>query len=205
MPATTMQTIVPQDLSPQDAYKLLASLIIPRPIAWVSTLGQDGTANLAPFSFFNAVAGNPPTVMVSIGSRKDAPKDTLRNIRETGEFVVNLVNQELAPAMNLTAKEYEYVVNEFAAVGLEPAPSLDVHPPRVAAAAAAMECRATQFVPIQGSNYTMVLGQVLRYHLRDGLLRPNGLVDSARLQPVARMGGAEYTTLGPVFELARPV
>ena len=199
-----MTTLTPNDLTARDAYRLLSSLIVPRPIAWLSTLGRDGTHNLAPFSFFNAVAGSPPTVMVSIGQRKGAPKDSLRNILETGEFVVNLVGEELLEAINLTAGEYDYDVDEFAIAGLESAPSMEVRPPRVAQAAAALECRATQFIPVEGSAYTMVLGQVLRYHLREGLLRPNGLADPLILRPVCRLAADDYATLGPVFSLARP-
>ena len=199
-----MTTLTPNDLPPLDAYRLLSSLVVPRPIAWLSTLGSDGTHNLAPFSFFNAVAGSPPTVMVSIGQRKGAPKDSLRNIQETGEFVVNLVGEELVEAMNLTAGEYDYDVDEFAIAGLESAPSMEVRPPRVAQAAAALECRATQFIPVEGSTYTMVFGQVVRYHLREGLLRPNGLADPQILRPVCRLAADEYATLGPVFSLARP-
>ena len=199
-----MTTLTPNDLPARDAYRLLTSLIVPRPIAWLSTIGSDGTLNLAPFSFFNAVAGNPPTLMVSIGQRKGAPKDSLRNIQETGEFVVNLVGEELVEAMNLTSGEYGYEVDEFAMAGLESAPSVAVRPPRVARAAAALECRATQFIPVEGSTYTMVLGQVLRYHLSEGLLRPNGLADPQILRPVCRLAADEYAALGLVFSLARP-
>ena len=199
-----MTSLSPNDLPARDAYRLLTSLVVPRPIAWLSTLGGDGTHNLAPFSFFNAVAGSPPTVMVSIGQRQGGPKDSLRNIQETGEFVVNLVGEEIVEAMNLTSGEYEYAVDEFTLAGLETAPSVEVRPPRVAGAAAALECRATMFIPVEGSTYTMVLGQVLRYHLREGLLRPNGLVDPQLLRPVGRLAGDEYATLGRVFSLARP-
>lgn len=199
-----MTTLTPNDLPARDAYRLLTSLVVPRPIAWLSTLGSDGTHNLAPFSFFNAVAGSPPTVMVSIGQRDGAPKDSLRNIQETGEFVVNLVGEELVQAMNLTSGEYDYEVDEFTIAGLECAPSMEVRPPRVAGAAAAMECRATQFITVDGSIYTMVIGQVLRYHLREGLLRPNGLADPQVLRPVCRLAADEYAILGRVFNLARP-
>src|SRR5438552_7631164 len=106
-------SITPTDLHPRDAYRLLISIVVPRPIAWVSSVGADGTLNLAPFSFFNAVGGTPPTVMVSIGRRAGQPKDTLRNVQETGEFVVHIVERALAEAMNRTSGEYEYDVDEF--------------------------------------------------------------------------------------------
>lgn len=197
-------TIVPDDLSPRDSYRLLISAVVPRPIAWVSSIGADGSLNLAPFSFFNAVSGSPPIVMVSIGQRRGTTKDTLRNVQETGEFVVNIVDQDLAEAMNQTSGEWAYEVDEFELAGLEPVPSVDVRPPRVAVAKVAMEAKLTQVIPIEGSTSTMILGQVLRFHIRDGLLRPNGLIDPNLLQPVSRLGGDEYATFGQVFSMARP-
>lgn len=199
-----MPTIVPADLHPRDAYRLLISVIVPRPIGWISSVGADGSLNLAPYSFFNGVGGNPPTVMVSIGRRQGQLKDTLRNLQETGEFVVNIVDETLAQAMNLTSGEYAYEVDEFAKAGLTPAASVDVRAPRVAEARAALEVKVTQIVPVQDTHYTLVLGRVARFHLADGLLRPNGLVDAARLQPVARLGGDEYAGLGRIFEMQRP-
>jgi flavin reductase (DIM6/NTAB) family NADH-FMN oxidoreductase RutF len=197
-------SIVPDELPPRDAYRLLISVVVPRPIAWVSTIGADGTPNLAPFSFFNAVGGVPPIIMFSVGQRRGTAKDTLRNVRETGEFVVNLVSQELGEAMNQTSGEWPYEVNEFELAGLATGPSVDVRPPRVAAAPVAMEARVTQIVPVEGTYSTMVLGQVLRYHIRDGLLRPNGLVNATLLRPLARLSGDEYATLGDVFAMPRP-
>lgn len=199
-----MPVINPADLHPRDAYRLLTSVVVPRPIGWASTLGADGSLNLAPFSFFNAVGGNPPTVLLSVGQRRGQAKDTLRNIQETAEFVVNVVDEALAEAMNLTSGEYDYAVDEFAAAGLTPAPSVVVRPPRVAEAKAALECQFTQVIPVQDTHYTLVLGRVVRFHIQDGLLRANGLVDAALLRPLARLAGDEYATLGRVFEMKRP-
>jgi flavin reductase (DIM6/NTAB) family NADH-FMN oxidoreductase RutF len=199
-----MISIVPQDLQPRDAYRLMISVLVPRPIAWVSTLGADGSLNLAPFSFFNGVGGVPPTIMFSVGQRAGDPKDTLRNAQETGEFVLNIVDEALASQMNQTSGEWPYGVNEFERAGLTPAPSVDVRPPRVAEAPVAIEARVTQIVPVNETTYTMVLGRIVRYHLREGLLRPNGLVDAALLKPLARLGGDEYATIGSVFSMARP-
>jgi flavin reductase (DIM6/NTAB) family NADH-FMN oxidoreductase RutF len=137
-------SIVPDDLAARDAYRLMTSVIVPRPIAWVSTVGIDGTLNLAPFSFYCPVSGKPPTVMFSLGLRADQPKDTLRNVQETGEFVLNVVDESLAEPMNETAGEWPYEVDEFALAGLAAAPSVDVRPPRVAIAPVAMEARVTQ-------------------------------------------------------------
>lgn len=200
----TMLTITPADLDPRDAYRLLISAVVPRPIGWASTIGLDGTLNLAPFSFFNAIGGNPSTVMISVGKRHGNPKDTLRNVQETGEFVINIVNEELAAAMNQTSGEWDYDVDEFVRAGLATTPSIDVRPPRVANAPIALECRVTQIVPVIDTPYTMILGRVLRFHIRAGLLRPNGLIDASLLKPVARLGGDEYAMLGRVFEMKRP-
>lgn len=199
-----MISIVPTDLEPRDAYRLLISAVVPRPIGWASTLGANGTLNIAPFSFFNAVSNMPLTVMISVGQRQGQPKDTLRNARETGEYVINIVDEDLAAAMNITSGEWAYEVNEFDRAGLATAASFDVKPPRVAAAPVALECKVTQIVPVQDTTYTLILGRVLRFHIRSGLLRPNGTIEAALLKPVARLSGDEYATLGRVFEMKRP-
>jgi flavin reductase (DIM6/NTAB) family NADH-FMN oxidoreductase RutF len=205
--ATLEQTsipITPGELHPRDAYRLLISVVVPRPIAWVSTVGADGSLNLAPFSFFNAVGGTPPTVMVSVGQRAGVPKDTLRNVQETGEFVVHIVNEELAERMNQTSGEWSYDVDEFELAGLTTLPSTNVRPLRVAEAPIAMECRLTQIVPVQDTHYTMVLGQVLRYHIREELLGPDMRVKAMQLRSIARLGGDEYTAIDRVFMMERP-
>lgn len=195
---------IPNEMQPRDAYRLMLSVVAPRPIAWVSTIGADGTLNLAPFSFFNGVGGTPPTIMFSVGQRKGKAKDTLRNVQETGEFVVNIVSEELAEAMNITSGEWEYGVNEFELASLETMPSIDVKPPRVALAPVAMEAKVTQIVPVVGTTSTMVLGRILRYHIREEMLRSNGLVDATLVRPITRLGGDEYSTIGRVFSMLRP-
>lgn len=199
-----MTCIVTNQRDPREIYRLLISVVVPRPIGWISTIGADGTLNLAPFSFFNAVGGNPPTVMFSVNRRQGMPKDTLRNAQETGEFVVNIVDETLAQAMNTTSGEWDYEVNEFEMANLTTACSTDVRPPRVAEASIAMEAKVTQIIPVNETSYTIILGRVLRFHIRDGLLRPNGLVDASLLRPIARLGGDEYAILGSVFEMPRP-
>jgi flavin reductase (DIM6/NTAB) family NADH-FMN oxidoreductase RutF len=199
-----MITIKPADLSSNDVYRLLISVVVPRPIGWASTMGANGIPNLAPFSFFNAVGANPPTIMLSVEQRAGQAKDTLRNIQETGEFVINIVDHVLAEAMVQTSGEWPYEVDEFVMAGLEKAPSLEVKPPRVALAPVALEARLTQIVPVEGTDNIMILGRVVCFHLREGLLRPNGLVDATLLQPLARLGGNEYAFLGQVLSLRRP-
>ncbi|RIK72771.1 flavin reductase family protein [candidate division KSB1 bacterium] len=196
--------MTPGDLPPREASRLLLSIVAPRPIAWVSSMGADGSLNLAPFSFFTAVAANPPTVMVAVGARKGRPKDTLRNVQETGEFVIHIVDETLAEAMNLTSGEWEYGVNEFELAALETIPSIEVKPPRVAAAPVALEAKLAQIVPVEGTTSTLILGRIVRYHLRADLLRSDGLIDATLLQPITRLGGAEYATIGRVFEMSRP-
>lgn len=197
-------TINPSELTSQNAYRLLISVIIPRPIAWVSTIGTDGTLNLAPYSFFNGVSGSPPVVMFSVGQKEGYPKDTLRNIKETGEFVVNLADRLLAETMVKTSGEWNYDVDEFEITGLETAPSLVVKPPRVATAPIAMEAKATQLIPVEGSSNTLVLGRIERFHIQEELLLSKGTVDSKAFNPIARLGSADYATLGEILTILRP-
>lgn len=201
----THQQIVPTDWPPREAYHLLISTIAPRPIGWISTLDTDGVPNIAPYSFFNAVGGIPPIVMYSVSvPRTGRVKDSLTNARDTGEFVVNIVSEALAEAMVHTSAMVESGVDEFELAGLSTAPCVDVKPPRVAEAPVALECKVTQIVPVEGTRNTMVLGQVLRYHVRNDLLRENKTVDLKKMAPVVRLGGIEYAYVGDVFELKRP-
>ncbi|CAB3782342.1 hypothetical protein LMG28614_01422 [Paraburkholderia ultramafica] len=191
------------DPSTQDAtanYKLLIGSILPRAIAWVSTLSKDGVANLAPISFFTAVGRKPPMVSISMQPRSDGVtlKDTFINIRDTGEFVINIVSLELADAMHRTAFEFPSEVDEFDAVGLNKAPSLTVRPPRVAAAPIALECKVDRIIPIGDQNDHVVFGEVLRFQIRDDLYLDRGRIDTAGLQPVARLA-AEYTVVQNAF------
>lgn len=184
-----------------DRYRLLTNLVVPRPIAWVTTLHESGVVNLAPFSFFNAVSSDPLQVMVSVGARDDGSrKDTAVNIIRTGEFVVNLVTEELLPAMNLSAAEFPPGISELEAAGLRSAPSLLIATPRLAESAASLECVLRQQVPV-GDNI-MFIGEVVMFHVADGLvdsrLRVSGLA------PMGRMGSpATYCRTTDRFELPR--
>jgi flavin reductase (DIM6/NTAB) family NADH-FMN oxidoreductase RutF len=204
MPESNMISMRPSDMPAREAYLLTVSTITPRPIAWVSTISAEGVTNLAPFSFFNAVSGSPPTVMFSVGQREGVAKDTLRNVDETGEFVVNLVDEAHAQAMNLTAGNWEYGQSEFEAAELEAIPSIDVKPPRVAGVPVALEAKVTQLVPVKDSASVMVLGQIVRFHVREDLLLGGGLVDNAKMKLITRLGGAGYMKTGEVFEMQRP-
>jgi len=203
-----MLTFVPGEMPDPAPYRLLTSVVAPRPIAWITSVNREGRPNLAPFSFYNAVAGFPPTIMFSVSYRRREPreKDTLRNVRETGEFVCHVVDEASAEAMIRSAVEWPEALNEIELCGLETAPSVDVRPPRLICAPAAMECRVTQIIPVEGATNVMVLGRVVRFHVREALYRPAmGLVDTAALRPLTRLGGGvEYTRIGELIHLPIP-
>jgi flavin reductase (DIM6/NTAB) family NADH-FMN oxidoreductase RutF len=194
-------------LSVPEAYRLMVDAIVPRPIAFVSTQGQDGTNNLAPFSYFNAVSTNPPCVMISVTRKRDGgPKDTLHNILETRQFVVNSANEWLADAINQCAAEYPYGVDEMQKTGLTPAASTKVRPLRVSESTIQMECELLQTIELGTGGHgstTLVLGKILTMHVRDELFK-NGRIDVHEYKPLARLGGNSYSKLGEVFDLERP-
>jgi flavin reductase (DIM6/NTAB) family NADH-FMN oxidoreductase RutF len=194
-------------LSVRDAYQWMVTTILPRPIAWVSTISPDGKTNLAPFSFFQGITANPPTLMfVPVNNRDGAKKDTMRNIELVPEFVVNLVPHALAAAMNDTAALLPYGESEFSRFGIEPAPSLKVRPPRVAASPVAFECVLDRIVHIGEGPLAanVVFGRIVSAHIRDDVLGPGGLPESAKLDLVGRLGGEDYTTTREAFSLRRP-
>lgn len=194
-------------LGGRERYQLLTSLVVPRPIAWVSTRASDGRRNLAPFSYFAAVSATPFLVSVSIGSRGGVDKDTLRNIRETGAFCINLATEPQLAQMNETSGEWGPEVDEFERAGLESAQADAVNAPYVPSAPAVLECRTFKIVELEGSPNTLVVGEVLRVRLADEVpLAPGTLfADSAALRPLARLWGDLYATLGDTPALARPV
>ena len=188
-------------------YRVLTGVVVPRPIAFVSTMSEDGLINLAPYSFFNAVAYDPPTIVFSSSRQAgDKRKDTLAHIEETGEFVVNIVVDDIAEAMNRTAAEYPSEVSEFEIAGLTPAASQKVRPPRVAESPVNMECRLLQVVPLgQGDHqHGLVIGQVVLMHIRDDLIEGHR-INHQRLKPTGRLAGSMYCHTSDVFEMVRPV
>jgi flavin reductase (DIM6/NTAB) family NADH-FMN oxidoreductase RutF len=198
--------IDPQTAPQQSIYKLLIGCVVPRPIAWVSSLSEDGIPNLAPFSFFMAVCNDPPTVAFSSGRRAGNKKDTVRNIEYTQDFVVNLVDDALAEQMNLTSGEYPSEVDELAVTGLTAAPSVKVKAPRVTEAPINLECRVVQILPVGHGPHTLVLGEIIQFHIRDDLYNPNtGRIDMYNLHPVGRLAGELYTHVHDIFEMKRPV
>ncbi len=195
------------ELSPRNAYQWMATTILPRPIAWVSTISKDGKTNLAPFSFFQGITANPPTLMfVPVNNRDGGKKDTVLNIESVPEFVVNLVSHALAAKMNDTAALLPYGESEFSRFGVASAPSLKVRPPRVADTPVAYECALDRIVLIGTGPMAanVVFGRILAAHVRDDVIGPGGLPDSARLDLVGRLGGEDYTTTRETFNLLRP-
>jgi flavin reductase (DIM6/NTAB) family NADH-FMN oxidoreductase RutF len=198
--------IDPHSLDRMERNALINGLIAPRPIAWVSSLSPDGRRNLAPFSFFGAFSFDPPVIGVGPGSRQGTNKDTLRNVKATGEFVVNLVNRHLAETANACSAEFDSEVDEWSVTDLAEAASDAVRPARVAEAPAALECRVMQILELGSADRAsnnLVLAWVVRIHIRDDAI--NGCVPLPdRLDLVGRMGGDLWCTTRDRFVLPRP-
>jgi len=194
------------ELSGRDRYKLLVATITPRPIAWVVSQNASGRLNAAPFSFFNAFSGEPPVIGIGVSSHEPGrPKDTRRNIRETREFVVNLVSEEAVEAMVITAIEFEAGVDELAQAGMKTLPSVRVKPPRIAISPVAMECELMQIVDL-GPENALVLGHVLAMHVHDEVVldAEKHYFDTPKLKLVGRMHGTGwYARTGDRFEVPR--
>ncbi|MHA1128532.1 MAG: flavin reductase family protein [Alphaproteobacteria bacterium] len=188
---------------PHNPFKAIVS---PRPIGWISTLDSKGRANLAPYSFFNALSDNPPMVMFSsTGGKPDQTyaKDSVSNIRDTGEFVVNIVSFALKDQMNMTSAGLGAGVDEFENARLTKADCNQVKAPRVASAPAALECKLFKIIDLPGENNVMVIGQVVGIHLDDTVI-VNGIFDVTRYNPLARLGYKDYTAVTEIFPLKRP-
>ena len=188
---------------PHNPFKAIVS---PRPIGWISSVGVDGHANLAPYSFFNAVTDNPPMVMfASTGTKSDQSysKDSVSNIRNTGEFVVNIVSLALKDQMNNTSGALAAGMDEFEHAGLTKAKCNIVKAPRVASSPAALECKLFKIVDLPGKNNVMVLGEVIGVHLDDTVI-VNGIFDITRYIPLARLGYKDYAAISEKFSLERP-
>lgn len=197
-PREPMRTLLPADHETRALYFLLNSLVVPRPIAWVSTRAADGTRNLAPHSYFTVAASDPPSVaFTSIGD-----KDTVTNVRATGEFVVHVADHALVEQMNLTSASAPADVSEFELAGVTAVDADYVSPAIVAQAPVAIECRLTEVVEV--GNGRVIIGECLAFHVAERLWDDKDRVDPARLDAVARMGGSTYATTRDRFELRRP-
>ncbi len=200
--------ISPPEVRWQTVYKLMLGSVLPRPIGWISTVDPQGQRNLAPFSFFNVICGNPPHLLFCPGIRSTdrAIKDTLRNVRDTGEFVVNVVTEQLAQAMNVTSTELLPEVDEFELAGLTPAPSTRVRPPRVAESPIHYECRVSQIVDVSETigGASVVIGEVVQLHVEERVLLEGDKIDLDQLQPIGRLAGLGYCRVTDRFDMARP-
>lgn len=197
----------PEQLNTRDMYTWMVHSILPRPIAWVSTLSAGGVANLAPFSFFNAVCARPPILMFCPShDRHGQPKDTYRNVESTREFVVNIAGWNLLEPLNASAASFPPEESEFEKCGVRQAPSERVRPPRVADAPISFECVLDRIIafsegPAAGH---AVFGRIVWFHVADSILGPDGWPDIHRLNPIGRLGGNHYVGLGPIAEKERP-
>jgi flavin reductase (DIM6/NTAB) family NADH-FMN oxidoreductase RutF len=199
----------PATLSADAAYAWQAATIVPRPIAWTSTLNEDGSSNLAPFSFFTGVSADPPTCLICVSRRKlqpggdRPPKDTWRNIARSGEYVIHVVNDALAQQMNATSRDFPYGTDEIAAAGLTKVPSDKVAPPRIAEAPVAMECRLDRIVEVGRAGTAVIIGEIVLWHVRDELL-VGGRLDPGLLDAIGRLGGPSYARTRDRFDMQRP-
>lgn len=190
-----------------EVYRTLVEVVTPRPIAWVTSIDDQGRVNLAPFSFYNAFSGNPPVVVFSPTLRRDGTrKDTLKNVEATGEFVLNAAVESLANQVNLSSTELPHGESEVELTGLNLLPSTRIKPPRVAESPVHLECRLLQIIhlgngPIAGN---LIIGEVLVIHIDDEIIDDHGRVDPRRLKTIARLGGNHYCRSTDLFEMDRP-
>ncbi|MFC1907019.1 flavin reductase family protein [Chloroflexota bacterium] len=199
--------IDPKDLTRGERHRFMGNLVVPRPIALVSTISGDGILNLAPFSLFNIVSYQPvPMLFFTPGRRPDrSKKDTLVNVQQTGEFVVNLVTEEIAEKMNVASGRFPSDVDEFSVSRLTPVPADLVKAPRVEESPFNMECRLTQIIEFGKPDITgeMILGEILRVHVRDDLYR-DGVIDAVHSHIIGRMGWGLYTRTRDLFDISHP-
>jgi len=193
--------IDPGNLSPARRYFLMTSCILPRPIAWVGTTNEDGSHNLGAFSFFNGFSSNPPIVGIGFGPHPEkGVKDSLRNIRRTGELTLSLPTADQALAVDTSGDDLPYGADEFAHCGLTPVPATAVNAPRIAGAVICFECKLHQEIPLGDNGSTLVLAEVVAFEIEDGLLDDRGCVAPDSFKPLARMAAGRYSTVGPTFK-----
>ena len=193
--------IDPETISSRSMYRFMIGVVVPRPIAFVSTVGENGRFNVAPFSYFNAISSRPPLIGISINRREGEPKDTLRNIRGTGDFVVNIVDEPLAARVVQASGDWPEEVSEFELTGLTAAPSDRIRSPRVSESPVSLECRLYREFEIVETS--LVVGEIVRAHVADRVLT-DGFVDIEKLKPVGRLGGDGYSIVREVVQLPRP-
>ncbi len=182
------------------AYKLLVGIVVPRPIAWITTMSLHGLVNAAPFSCYTFICNDPPMLAINIGQRDGALKDTARNIVETEEFAVNVVTEDLVAPMHASSAECEQQLSEVDVLQLATVISQDIRPPRLACSPISLECRLDRILELGLLRNSLVLGEILRFHIEDGLY-DRGKIYSERLRPLARLSGRKYAKLGEIIEM----
>ncbi|MFB5189893.1 flavin reductase family protein [Alicyclobacillus fastidiosus] len=200
-----MLALNPDDMSPRDNYKFLIGSIIPRPVAFVTTKAEDGTLNAAPFSYFNIVSSTPPMISVSVQRQNGVQKDTARNAAFAKQFVVHICDQENVQKVNATAASLAPSESEIALVGMTPVTSTVVEVPGVREAKIRMECVLEHALALGGSTPScdLLIGRIVQYHVEESLYE-HGRISARGLNPVARLAGNDYATLGDIFTVARP-
>ncbi|MDX2128756.1 MAG: flavin reductase family protein [Chloroherpetonaceae bacterium] len=198
-----MRDFSTEALSAREAYQLLISTIVPRPIAFVSTVGEEGLTNAAPFSFFTALNAQPMFIAFSIISPKGKKKDTLRNIEWAQDFVVNMVDETLADPMNATAFNFPPEISELEFLGIQTVKSLIVKAPRIESSPVQMECKLISLMPLT-EEVTLIIGKVLHVHVRESLFTEDGKINQNELKVIGAMGGNRYCCVENTFELKRP-
>lgn len=188
------------ELDAKQAYKLMTAVVVPRPIAWVSTLSTAGVANLAPFSYFTSVSNKPPMVGINIGQEYEGRKDTARNILDTKEFVVNIGTSSQVEDLHASAEHYPPEVSEIELLGLKTVPSEHIAVPRLADAPVQMECRFERMIPFGTAGSEFYVGEVIAFHVRDDLINDNK-IDSVALDPICRLAGPFYAKLGEIVRM----
>ena len=193
--------IAAESLDPEATYKLLTGIVVPRPIAWVTTLSRpDGHVNLAPFSAFTFVSNKPPMIGINIGRKAGVVKDTARYIHAMREFVVNIADDSMIEPLHLSAIEYAPEVSEVEELGLETVPSRLIRTPRLAIAPISMECRLHRTIAFGDTGSEFMVGEVVRFHIRDGLFAA-GKIDTGSLRPICRIAGPNYAKLGAIVRM----
>lgn len=196
-------TIDPRTLSPRDAYNILVGAVVPRPIAFVTSMNDRNIVNAAPYSFFNALTGSPPLIMISVGRKKGQMKHTTENILRQKEFVVNLVTDELVHSMNISSADFPEGMSEIDQAKLTLVASTVIRTPRIATSKVNCECVLYKHLEIGTDPTDLIIGEVVQFHVKDELYS-NGAIDQGKLRPIARMGGNFYSRTNDLFELERP-
>lgn len=200
-------TVDPAGLERRQIYRFMVGSIVPRPIAWVSTISHEGRTNLAPFSFFTAVSHAPPMMSISVGEKSDAQKHTARNILETQGYVIHVVVNGMEEQMNICSGNFPEEVSEFDEANLDTVPSDLVSAPRIANCPVAMECKLTSVITNgneKGERTNLIIGEVVRWHISEDVMSDDKYIDPVKLQPVGRLAGNHYCRTQDVFELQRP-